>query len=949
MIFKNLKPSFFKSTSLAGIVIIGLGTSVGFADIMKNAEAGKRSTENPVEDIQEGDSELSETPIEELSDQELIKLLTHEDFIKRQEATLTVWRRGKPIVNALKEAIKSRNPELLSRASTIINYIKIGISPDTPKHITELVKSFSNEDRHAKAEILRKLYAEKQYSLMLYMLSEMEDQKMARDLYSYRGFHRLAHSAAQESIEMGDLNRAIEQLKLAPKNEEVMRSLAYLYKHSGGLDAELKRLKKLPVHKVDKSLELALYLATGNRSEIRKYAQKKGLPRVLATLNLLEGNPDLMVEQITANAPFVSKVGLEVLKAQYAADDNYSEFVKSKHEEQLETLKLFEGNMQTVLVKQIVKFLALTGAKDLVEPYLLENYQFIAFSHFTYQEEPLKALQAIEINDESSLKDFIKRETELALKDYGDRKGDLLGIIEDRTISSDKLLQLTEFYHNRNDVNKAKQVIEPLINKTKKLKNNEWQELIEALANQGLYDLAVEFIIENGKDNNEVFDEMVLSLFNDAPSTESIWSTLKLERNSKEEAFRDMALLMGVEQEKIEEYVQLQDELLKKAKKKGNLDEMRKALFEVTLFRQDYVSHVKYAKQLLDSVKGLNNESLIKARKNDYLRALASTVDRKSLVEFLDGDRAIMDSSSKRYAIYSIAQRKLGNEEAADELLEHAKLLSMGLPDKLAEIADEHTLAGYHDQSLEVMEQVLLALSDERNPYVFYAILDSLSKSETSYIHTKQWGKAAAFLMTGAVQQMIETAENSNVEYASLYFITFYNLHFTRGMELYQKGEKAKALKMLSAAHDVMSGNGALADHFYPAIRTTDLDEQYDEWVEASYKHVKNSLEAFPNCGNTHNTMAWLLSRAVRKLDLAFEHSKKSHELSPFEAAYLDTMAEVWHAKGDREKAIEWGEKAVMSSMYGRLSDSRRSYARYRTFSLAGQLERFRAEPHPKP
>ena len=96
MIFKNLKPSFFKSTSLAGIVIIGLGTSVGFAEIMKNAEAGKRSTENPVEDIQEGDSELSETPIEELSDQELIKLLTHEDFIKRQEATLTVWRRGKP-------------------------------------------------------------------------------------------------------------------------------------------------------------------------------------------------------------------------------------------------------------------------------------------------------------------------------------------------------------------------------------------------------------------------------------------------------------------------------------------------------------------------------------------------------------------------------------------------------------------------------------------------------------------------------------------------------------------------------------------------------------------------------------------------------------------------------------------------------------------------------------
>jgi tetratricopeptide (TPR) repeat protein len=173
--------------------------------------------------------------------------------------------------------------------------------------------------------------------------------------------------------------------------------------------------------------------------------------------------------------------------------------------------------------------------------------------------------------------------------------------------------------------------------------------------------------------------------------------------------------------------------------------------------------------------------------------------------------------------------------------------------------------------------------------------------------------------------------ESSNISY---YISDFYNTQFARGMELYQAGKKVKGLKMLGLAHKAIIGDGNLADHFYPAIRTTDLAKQYDLWVDDSYQYLKSSIDEFPECANTHNTIAWVLSRAVRKIDVGIKHSEKALRLTPFEASYIDTMGELYHAKGDRKKAIQWGENAVMASKYGRLGN---------------QLERFKTQPHPKP
>lgn len=944
MTFKYSKSSLLKSMSVAGLIVTGMGITASYADNVDDAELDKKAVEQP--DAER--LEISEVPIPERTVSELIQLLSDRDYMSRQQATETLWRRGKPALQALEEAVISKHPELVSRASTIITYIKAGVSPDTPPHIADLVRGFEIADADQKLDVLRKLYAEREYSLMLFMLSELKDRKMYRDLYGE--FPRLGHLAAHDSIILGNVDTAIEQLKLAPKTPTLLRSLAYLYQLTGEADAELKKLKALPGDSELKALEKYLYLVKHDRAEIRKYAEQEKLDGVIANLDLLDGDPTKMVDFLSNKAPFISKSGLAVLKAQYFGDDDG--IISTAYESQLKSLMLFEGNKPTNITNQVFKSMALTGAAKKLEPYMRENYKSEAFSYFSYQEQPKLALEAIGITDEASLALYITEVTEKAVNYKKDQKADRFGKLDLENEHRQQLLMLTEFYYDRGLYAQAKSVISPLL-LTYRLKKKEWNILVEQIFQEGMHDLGIDLIIANSNDDEEIFEVMVNYLYDDTHDTDLIWRKLKGRAGvSKEKSFRDLALLMGVEKEKIKPYLELQDELQKLAEKNGAaaLTEMHRALLSVASYRGDAHSHVKFAKLILDNKNGDENADLILARKGEYLRALTGTVDSKTMTEFIDANSNVIERSARWYGIYSIAQRNLGDEAAADKLLAHAKLLTMGLYDGLREIAAEHYIAGYHDISTEIMEQCLISASLDRNDYTYESILGYLSSGDNVYIHKKQWGKAAAVLMVNAINKLTADPSAEEISDIGIYSNTFYNFSFTRGMELYQKGEKVKGLKMLKSAHEALIGNGTLADHFYPVIRTLDLKDQYDVWVEESYQYLSKAIVEFPDSANTHNTMAWLLSRANRRLDDALMHSEKSHELNPFEPAYIDTMGEVWHAKGDREKAVAWGEKAVSASMYGRLDAVGASTnAKLRTYSLNNQLKRFRSEAHPKP
>ncbi len=93
-------------------------------------------------------------------------------------------------------------------------------------------------------------------------------------------------------------------------------------------------------------------------------------------------------------------------------------------------------------------------------------------------------------------------------------------------------------------------------------------------------------------------------------------------------------------------------------------------------------------------------------------------------------------------------------------------------------------------------------------------------------------------------------------------------------------------------------------------------------------------IKKYPDADNTRNTAAWFASRAVLKLDEAEKFLTITLAAHPYQSSYIDTMAEIQFAKGDRKKALEWSKRAVNFAP----DDAQ----------LRRQQERFRSEPLPK-
>ena len=151
------------------------------------------------------------------------------------------------------------------------------------------------------------------------------------------------------------------------------------------------------------------------------------------------------------------------------------------------------------------------------------------------------------------------------------------------------------------------------------------------------------------------------------------------------------------------------------------------------------------------------------------------------------------------------------------------------------------------------------------------------------------------------------------------------------------KQDRAAALSILANCHQMFPSDGSLADDFFPALRKMGLLKEHDEWFRISWDRMVAVLNRFPSSDNTFNTVAWLASRACRNLDAAQEYEEKALALNPDQSSYLDTMAEIHFAKGNRGKALEWSAKAVNFTPAGPEGPL-----------LRRQHERFRSQPLPR-
>jgi tetratricopeptide (TPR) repeat protein len=152
-------------------------------------------------------------------------------------------------------------------------------------------------------------------------------------------------------------------------------------------------------------------------------------------------------------------------------------------------------------------------------------------------------------------------------------------------------------------------------------------------------------------------------------------------------------------------------------------------------------------------------------------------------------------------------------------------------------------------------------------------------------------------------------------------------IHRTRARGLLAQGKRDETLNEVKLCEALLPGNIKLVEDFVPQLRKADLQAEADGLFERTYAVYERELKHFPDSTHLHNQAAWTAAISQRRLDDALRLAKRAVELDPKSAAYADTLAEAYFARGDREAALKWARKATTLS-----PDSKSYEARLKSF-----------------
>src|SRR5205823_9072201 len=108
------------------------------------------------------------------SAQEIVRAaeqLGADEFKAREQASDLLWRAGPAAENALREALKSTDPEVRTRAAAVLTKLRLGIRPDMPPDVVRLIDQFRyGGSTAARRQALSELQAQGQWRALLAIL-----------------------------------------------------------------------------------------------------------------------------------------------------------------------------------------------------------------------------------------------------------------------------------------------------------------------------------------------------------------------------------------------------------------------------------------------------------------------------------------------------------------------------------------------------------------------------------------------------------------------------------------------------------------------------------------------------------------------------------------------------------------------------------------------------------
>ena len=109
---------------------------------------------------------------------EIEKMLGSDDFEIRREAMETLWKEGEISLEVLERLSRVSDPEIKARALSLYRKLLLGLSPDTPREIMDLLDKYFSASVNGKVSLFNSLKSIREYGLMLRLRSIEKDERV---------------------------------------------------------------------------------------------------------------------------------------------------------------------------------------------------------------------------------------------------------------------------------------------------------------------------------------------------------------------------------------------------------------------------------------------------------------------------------------------------------------------------------------------------------------------------------------------------------------------------------------------------------------------------------------------------------------------------------------------------------------------------------------------------
>jgi tetratricopeptide (TPR) repeat protein len=245
-----------------------------------------------------------------------------------------------------------------------------------------------------------------------------------------------------------------------------------------------------------------------------------------------------------------------------------------------------------------------------------------------------------------------------------------------------------------------------------------------------------------------------------------------------------------------------------------------------------------------------------------------------------------------------------GQEKEGRRCLELAPLLPLGDTKLRCQFARHLLEAGERDATLRE-DNLALKLGTREEPSDNTVALVHLARAAT----IKGDFRAAAAYHERV--RLVNLDWNLGRVRTGLYLVLSHRVHHQQARAALTAGRLEDARKEIRLCQTLLPGNIDLPIAVVPELEAKGLKKDADQLFQSVFDVHAGLCADYPRCDWAHHNLAWLAVRCGRRLDTALEHARTAAGLAPKNPLYLDTLAEVYFQRGDKEKSGELLKKCV--------------------------------------